>query len=98
MPGYEDIKEAMDPVGLTYFYDHDFSIADIERFLVAARDDDLDGNGKQDTIPLGASETLDWSFEPFLNMYGLTSKPDYSWEVGGELHLYNTHPGLRGPS
>ena len=92
MPGYEDIKEAMDPVGLTYFYDHDFSIADIERFLVAARDDDLDGNGKQDTIPLGASETIDWSFEPFLNMYGLTSKPDYTWEVGGELHVYNTHP------
>ncbi|MBN2405539.1 MAG: hypothetical protein JXE06_08160 [Coriobacteriia bacterium] len=90
LPGYEDTKMAMDLVPKTHFYDHDYTLEEVEAYLAACRDEDLDGNGKDDTIPLGACNSLEWSFLPYLNALGLHHTNNY--ESDGKILDYCVVP------
>lgn len=71
LPNYQSKKISMDRFDKVYYYDGDFSVDMYEDLLVAFRDGDPDNNGEQDTIPLGASNAIHWSWATLLGAYGL---------------------------
>ena len=54
LPGYDENKVSLDDTGTVYFYDISRDIEWWEDLLIAFRDGDPDGNGKNDTIPMAA--------------------------------------------
>lgn len=93
LPNYESTKLSIDRFNRVYFYDQDFSLQDWEDMLVAFRDGDPDGNGQQDTIPLGANDNMTRNWQSLAGSHG------FAWgrnsEHNGELYDYRIHPGMK---
>ncbi len=70
-PDYEEKKYSIDRFDRTYYYDGDYTINWFEELLIAFRDGDPDGNGKNDTIPLQANESLHRNFRCPAGAYGI---------------------------
>ena len=63
----------------TWFAPANLTLDWVEELLVRYRDGDPDGNGKNDTIPVAASNNITWSFGTLFGAFGL---PMYSINVG----------------
>jgi len=53
IPKWDETKKPLDNIGRSYWYNEDISLADWERMLVLFKNEDPDGDGKDDTIPWG---------------------------------------------
>ena len=69
-PDYQETKIPLSETGKIFFYPVDQTIEDLERLLVAYRDGDPDGNGKNDTIPFSGSQEFYWANLGFEGVYG----------------------------
>ena len=83
LPDYDQKKRSIDIIGRSYLLDEDFTLEWFEKLLVAFRDKDPDGNGKNDTIPLSASKYKTWTFGPIMGAFGITE--GYNLIENGEL-------------
>ena len=95
LPDYEQTKRSLDRFGRVYFYDRDVTLDWFEDLLVAFRDGDPDGNGKNDTIPFGPFQWLHWSFDPIAGAYGISFFNHYNHLVDGELYHWAISPAYK---
>ena len=95
LPDYEKKKISLDRFGRVYFYDEVLTLDWFERLLVAFRDGDPDGNGKIDTIPLGAFNSISWSWGPLMGAFGVSPLSYHNLEVDGELYHWQIAPGFK---
>ncbi len=93
LPNYEEKKFPLDRFGRVYFLDEDFTLAQYEELLKAFRDGDPDGNGKNDTIPYGATNNLWRSFHQLAGAFGVPYGGNRY--VDGKLYDYRIDPGLK---
>ena len=93
LPGYEAKKLPLDRVGKVFFLDYDMTLEQYEGLLRAFKDGDLDGNGKDDTIPYGASNNLWRSFTLLAGAFGVPYNGNRY--VDGQLYDYRTDPGMK---
>jgi len=71
VPNFEAKKKSMDRWGRSWYVEEDLTLDWFEKLLIAFRDKDPDGNGRNDTIPLGAVKYFAYSWNPFLGAYGV---------------------------
>jgi len=71
VPNFDAKKMSVDRWGRTWYVEQDYTIDQFEQLLIAFRDKDPDGNGKNDTIPLGALKYFQYSWNPFLGAFGV---------------------------
>jgi ABC-type glycerol-3-phosphate transport system substrate-binding protein len=95
LPDYDQTKRALDRFGRVYFYDRDVTLDWFEDLLVAFRDGDPDGNGKNDTIPFGPFQWLHWSFDPIAGAYGISFFNHFNHLVDGELYHWAISPAYK---
>ena len=94
LTGYDDGKSPLDGVDRVFFYDYDITIDWLEDFLYAARDGDVNGNGKVgDVIPMGASNNIGRSWSPLLGAYGVVRGANRMYN--GKFYSYQTDPGFK---
>ncbi len=98
-PTFEEKSRQVDPLGRVFFFDEDFTLEWFEDLLVAFRDKDPDGNGKNDTIPWGSNNNMTWTWTPLLGAYGVHSAAAWAREMGsanslvdGELYFWSISP------
>ncbi len=94
LPDYDAKKLSLDNYGRCYFLDHSVTLDWLEKLLIAFRDKDPDGNGKNDTIPWATCSDKNWSFVNIYGAFGLTH--DYSRMVNGELYMPPDRSELEG--
>ena len=96
-----NLDEAMqiDPLGRVFYLDEDFTLDQFEGLLKAFRDQDPDGNGKNDTIPWGSSNNVAWTWGPLMGAYGVHHAPGWARPQGGgnslvdgELYFWAVSP------
>jgi ABC-type glycerol-3-phosphate transport system substrate-binding protein len=95
LPDYEQTKRSLDRFGRVYFYDRDVTLDWFEDLLVAFRDGDPDGNGKDDTIPFGPFQWLNWSFDPIAGAFGISFFNHYNVVQDGTLYYWAIAPGYK---
>lgn len=83
LPDYDTKKRSLDNFGRCYFLDYSVTMEWLEKLLIAFRDKDPDGNGKNDTIPWATCSDKNWSFVNIYGSFGLA--PGYTRLVNGEL-------------
>jgi len=93
LPGYEEEKFPLDSVGRVFFLDRDFTLDQYEQLLYAFRDRDPDGNGKNDTIPLYATNNLWRSFHQLAGAFGVPYNQNRY--VDGKLYDFRIDPGMK---
>ncbi len=92
-PDYENTKYSIDRFERTYYYDADYTLEWFKELLIAFRDGDPDGNGKNDTIPLQANQSLHRNFRSPAGAYGIVWGGNR--EVDGELYDYRIDPAMK---
>ena len=75
-----------------FFYNQDYTLTDIERLLVGFRDGDPDGNGRNDTIPMGAFNNFLWSWGGLLGAFGNNGR---NGDLNGQVLEYNVLPSYK---
>ena len=92
IPNYEN-KIPLDNENRTFFVDGKVDLDWLENLLVAFKNGDPDGNGKNDTIPWGANSTEYWSFGALTGSFGL---PLFMYAPSGNdtLPIY-IHPNYK---
>lgn len=95
LPDYEQNKVPLDDWDAVFFMDTSVPIGWLEELLIAFRDGDPDGNGKNDTIPLAGGNSFSWTFAALTNTFGVTFSSFWNVEVDGELYTWRTAPGWR---
>ena len=93
VPNYEAEKVPLDSIPKVYFLDESLPISWFEELLVAFRDGDPDGNGKNDTIPYGASNNVRWSWTNLLAAFNVAF--GYNLMEDGELKEWNIADGYK---
>jgi hypothetical protein len=92
-PDFEQTKRPLDRFGRVFYYDKDYTLEWFQRLLVALRDGDPDGNGKNDTIPLHATQSMSrWTQSP-AGAFGVVWGGNR--EVDGVLYDYRIDPGMK---
>ena len=91
---YDANKRSLDDIGRVYWLDESKDLQWFEDLLVAFRDGDPDGNGKNDHIPMAANQGIDATWHSVLGAFGLSQYPDYyyggnlkNYEEDGEFHI-----------
>ncbi len=96
-----NLDQAMqvDPIGRVFYLDEDFTLDQFEALLKAFRDQDPDGNGKNDTIPWGSNNNILWTWSPLMGAYGVHYAPNWARPAGGgnslvdgELYFWAVSP------
>jgi hypothetical protein len=97
-----NLDQAMqiDPLGRVFYLDEDFTLDQFEGLLKAFRDQDPDGNGKNDTIPYGAYGRPrlygSWPWGAIQGALGVpTTNLDRNHYVDGELYIAHVSPRFR---
>jgi ABC-type glycerol-3-phosphate transport system substrate-binding protein len=93
LPGYEENKISLDRFGRVYFLDIDITLDQYEDLLYAFKTGDPDGNGKNDTIPYGASNNLWRSFHALAGSFGVLWGDNRYYN--GTLVTYQNDPGMK---
>ena len=71
LPNYEENKRSLEDAGRVYFLDEGRDIQWFEDLMVAFRDGDADGDGKNDTIPLAGCTNFSRSFAGLIGAFGV---------------------------
>ena len=93
LPNYDSDKMALDRFGRLYFLDTEITLDWLEDVFVAFGEGDPDGNGRVDTIPVGAYTSIHFAWGPFLGAYGII--PGSNRMVDGELYDWRIDPGMK---
>ena len=71
LPAIRKARSHLDTWGAVFSYDIDLPLSWFEELLVAFRDGDVDGNGRDDTIPMLGHNNFSWMWAPVLGSFGL---------------------------
>jgi putative aldouronate transport system substrate-binding protein len=93
VPNFKEKRIPADRSGKMYFLDQDVSLDWVEKLLIAFRDKDPDGNGRNDTIPWGASRYFGWTWNAITGCFGFAE--GYNVSDGGTLFSWAVYPGYR---
>jgi putative aldouronate transport system substrate-binding protein len=71
------------------------TIEDIYDVALAFKQNDVDGLGSNNVIPIIACNALDWNFHPFMGAFGVMKDQWYLDEDTGQVMNYNVHPNMK---
>lgn len=93
VPNFEAKKVPMDRWGRAFYVEENMSLEWFEKLLFAFRDKDPDGNGKNDTIPLGANKLFAHAWTTLLGAFGVGQ--NYNLMENGKLTEWNISNGYK---
>jgi hypothetical protein len=95
LPNWDSKKIPLDRFGRVFYYDADLTLEWFEDLLIAFRDNDPDGNGKDDTIPFSAAAGKGM-WETIMGAFGIGvdggSNHAINRLVDGELYHWSIDP------
>jgi len=93
VPNYKQKKVSGDRTGKMYFLDETVTLDWVEKLLIAFRDKDPDGNGKNDTIPWGANKYFGWTWNAITGAFGFAET--FNVFEDGKLYEWCVYPGYK---